>query len=323
MKRILSVLGLVLAVTLFALPGRVEAGLFKNLLTKVDTLMNNYNQNMWMGENSLGNTVLKGVQGKGGNFFQVFDATAAALQNAQNQALTDLKAVWEAVKDIVLWLPRKIKEIFVKTINKLNAMNQGATVKDRWNNLVSGGNGGGGGGAAVQGGFESEPTPEAAPPSGGESGAIENDLASMLSDDGQRASMSADEVLSAYGSEERASADADEAVDAPSAPESMEATAEGFGQLIDMTSAIEKKEHQTEARKRIRLYYLTSVDTALHKGELTKAAAIIKSGSKLYVGNPDGMEKAMGVIAKRHPKHQAAMVKAVRRIANVARTQGR
>lgn len=323
MKRILSVLGLVLAVTLFALPGRVEAGLFKNLLTKVDTLMNNYNQNMWMGENSLGNTVIKGVKGEGGNFFQVFDSTVAALQNAQNQALTDLKAVWEAVKDIVLWLPRKIKEIFVKTINKLNAMNQGATVKDRWNNLVSGGNGGGGGGAAVQGGFESEPTPEA-PPSGGESGGIENDLASMLSDDGERASMSADEALSFYGAEaERASADAAEAADAPSAPESMEATAEGFGQLIDMSASIEKKEHQTEARKRIRLYYLTSVDTALHKGELSKAAAIIKSGTKLYVGNPDGMEKAMGVIAKRHPKHQAAMTKAVRRIANVARTQGR
>lgn len=316
-------LGLVFAAAVLAAPAS-QAGVFRALLEKMDTAMNNYNNNMWVGDASVGKTVLKGLKGEGGGFFKTFDATAAALNKAQDQALVDVKAVIKAVGDIVFWLPKKLKAAFDKLVgginkfrDKLGAMNQGGTVKERWKNLVGASGGGGGAQAMAFDSPEPEPAsePEPTPDAGGsEQGPIDGDaLANLLGGEdasGAAASMSLDEIMDQYGTPE----------DAPAAPGGDEPDPENFGKLVDISYAIPSKDQQTEARKRIRVLYLVTLDEALAKNKLPEAAALIKSGSKLYRGNADGMKKAMESVASRHPTHGATIKRHATRMANLAKT---
>lgn len=133
-----------------ALPAaQVQAGLldkFKELLTTSGTAMENYNKNMWTGDASVGNSLIKGVKDPNKKWHQVFDDVNGAHNTAMTQAGTDVKAFLKVLSDIVFWLPKKLQELFNKLMDKVRAfmeklgkMNQGATVKDRWNNMVSGG----------------------------------------------------------------------------------------------------------------------------------------------------------------------------------------
>ena len=319
-----------LAALVFVGPRSAEAGVFRNLLDKVGKTMEDYNRDMWTGENSVGKTPFK--KG-GGGFFKRFEDTAAAMGRAQDNAKANVKAVWEAVKDIVLWLPRKIGAAFGKLMDKvrnfmgkLGQMNQGATVKDRWKNLVGVSNGAGGGGAGVQsfaggggGGFDDAL-------SGGEGGDLPTDELDALLDGG-------DEALGSVDAEEAASGDdyADilaelgegepegaRPSDAPGAP-SDSSDADAFSKMFRLSGAVEASQQRREAKRRIRLAYVSSLDETLGKGQAQAAAELILRNGELYKGNVDGMQKAMGILARRHPKYAAGLQKAARRLGNLAR----
>jgi hypothetical protein len=142
-----------------------QAGLlthFKNLVDQTGTAMENYNQNMWLGENSLGKTAISSVKGAFGQegvgnklkgLNDAVDKIAAAQTNAQNGALTDVKAILNTLKEIVLYLPKKIQALFKKAMDKVRAFIQ--RLSDLNNAGGGGGNAGGGAAAAVlsDGGF--------------------------------------------------------------------------------------------------------------------------------------------------------------------------
>lgn len=319
---------LVVAVLLAAGPAPAQAGVFRNLLDKVGKTMTDFNNDMWTGENSVGATAWKHE----GGFFKTFDNTVAAFGRAQANAAGNLKEVWKAVKDIVLWLPRKIGAAFQKLMDKvngfrdkLNAMNQGATVKDRWKNLV--GAGGGGGGAPAAMAFSA---PSAPPPSGDLDGGDMDlaDLDSLLSEDVGMASVDAEGPQAPGASDPGPTpledvADIlaeleDRPADAPGAPRASadgDEGADAFPKMFRLAGTIEEQPKRKEAHKRIRVAWVTTVDQALARRQVQDAAELIKNSGDLYTGNPAGMQKAMEVLAKRHPRYADALVRTSRRLA--------
>lgn len=339
MRRSLTrMLFLVVAVLLAAGPAPAEAGVFRNLLDKVGKTMTDFNNDMWTGENSVGATAWKHE----GGFFKTFDNTVAAFGRVQANAAANLKEVWTAVKDIVLWLPRKIGAVFKKLMDKvnnfrdtLNGMNQGATVKDRWKNLTGGG---GGGGAPTVSAFSAPSEPAFEPPSqpsGGADGGDMDlaDLDALLSEDVGRASVDA-EGPSAPGSSDPGPTPIEDVADilaefeelpegVPSAPRaSAEAGAPGaqaFPKMFRLSTTIKEADKRKEAAKRIRMAWVTTVDQALSKRQVQGAADLIKSSGELYTGNPAGMQKAMEVLAKRHPRYAKSLTRTAKRLANTRR----
>lgn len=316
-----------LAAFLLVAPGQAEAGLMKNLLEKVGKTMTDFNNDMWVGENSVGGTVWNHE----GGFMKTFDNTVAAFSRAQANAAANLKEVWKAVKDIVLWLPRKIGAAFKKVMDKVNAfrdklngMNQGATVKERFQNLVGGGPG----------------APSASPlasmdltPTGPSDSVLASQAAPPAAGDAETGFFAAAELSDLLGDAPAPRASADEAAvagiladleprpdDAPGAPsDALAEGAQAFPQLFQLAGSIEASAKRKEAHKRIRVAYLTTVEDALNRGKVREAARLIKSSGPLYKGNPDGMEKAMGAIASRHKRFAAGIQRVSKRLANGAR----
>lgn len=308
---------LLLVAFLLCAPVSSQAGVFKNLFDRAGKTLEDYNRDMWTGENSVGKTALNG---KGG-FNQRFEAVAAAMTRAQDNAKANLKAVWESLKDIALWLPRKLDAAFRKLMgkitafaNRLNQLNSGGTVKERWANLT--GQGPGAPQSMARASLEAPETSEAPQPYA--------ELRDLLAEDptrtGPRASVEvvSQEILSELASEEMASGPRAPS-DSPSAPESGSSDGEVFSQIFRMTDAIENGGNRGEARKRVRLAYVTTLDDALSRGKVAEAADMIRSSADLYQGDPGPMVRAMEVLSRRHPRYGATLKKSARRMENMAR----
>jgi hypothetical protein len=272
------VLGLLLAAALVAPPA--DAGLLgkmRELLDQSGTVMTNFNENMW-GDSGLGATAINSVKGaaKGEKkVLDVFTDITAAQDKANAAAYTDVKAVLKTVWEIITWLPRKLNELFKKALGKVNdfmgklaAMNQGATVKDRFNNLVGGGGGGGGGAAAV------------APADLGGGGDDIGDFDAALAD--------------------AASVDAEDAPMAPRASKSLPSIDGSFGEMLDHSREGLEGDRKKAATARIRKLYLSALDLAFGKDSSTGAKQLFEEAPSVFRGAPKGMQRAVESLADKH-----------------------
>ena len=273
-------LGLLLAAALVAPPA--DAGLlgkFKELLDNTGTVMTNYNENMW-GDSGLGATAINSVKGaaKGEKkVLDVFTDITAAQDKANAAAHTDVKAVLKTVWEIITWLPRKINELFKKALGKVNdfmgkldGMNQGASVKDRFNNLVGGGGGGGGGGA---------PAAQPASLGGGEDFGDIGDFDAALAD--------------------AASVDAEGPM-APRASVSLPSIDGSFGEMLDGARKGLEGTKKKAATSRIRKLYLSALDLAFGKNSASGAKQLFEEAPAVFRGAPTGMQRAVEGLASKH-----------------------
>ncbi len=304
-------------------PARVEAGLFKNLMQKVDKTMTDYAEDMF-GENGFGMKVWKHE----GGFNKTFEDSAAAFNQAGLNAAANLKEVWGAVKDIVLWLPRKVQAAFGKLmtgvknfVGKLASMNQGATAKERFKNLM-GLQGGGGAAQAFSAPAQNFAAPAANAGFADDMGDLDTDeLGALLSDDSEgKASLTAEDASEEAPAEMEDVADILAEMDArpsdaPSAPSQGLEDKAAFGKMFRLSSTIAKTPHRKEAHKRIRMVYITTLDKTLQSQDVKTAAALIKSNADLYRGNPQGMQKAMALLAKRHTKYSKSLIRVSKQLA--------
>ena len=300
-----------LAVALAASLGApsAEAGLmgkFKELLDKTGTAMENYNGNMWTNEDSLGNTAIKsvkdavkqkGIKGKAKGLTDAFDKVVAAQVKAQDTALTDVKAVLKVLADIVLWLPRKLQELFKKAMDKVRAfmaklgqMNQGATVKERWGNLVGAGAGGGGGAAAFE----------------------------MPADD-ELADAVADEPAEAEeGDSEEAAASLDARASA-SLPELDGA----FTAMVSSVRKLEGDQRKTSV-KAVQSTFLACAKLCFERDSQEGAEILWKEAPSVFRTNPDGMQRALEDLAQGYDTSLAkSLVKASGRLAKSIKVSAR
>lgn len=271
-------LGLLLAVALVTPPAHAGLlGKFRELLDQTGTVMNNYNENMW-GDSGLGATAINSVKAaaKGEKkVLDVFTDITAAQEKANAAAYTDVKAVLKTVWEIVTWLPRKINELFKKALGKVNdfmgkldKMNQGATVKDRFGNLVGGG-GGGGGGAAVS------PAPA--------------DLGGGADDVGDFDAALAD----------AASVDAEGPM-APRASQSLPSIDGSFGEMLDGARKGLEGDRKKAGTARIRKLYLSALDLAFAKNSVAGTKQLFEEAPAVFRGAPKGMQRAVEGLADRH-----------------------
>lgn len=271
-------LGLLLAAALVAPPA--DAGLLgkmRELLDQTGTVMTNYNENMW-GDSGLGATAINSVKGavKGDKkVLDVFTDITGAQDKANAAAYTDVKAVLKTVWEIVTWLPRKINELFKKALGKVNdfmgklaGMNQGATAKDRFNNLVGGG--GGGGGAAV------------APAAMGGGGGDDFDVGDF------------DAALA-----DAASVDAEGPM-APRASKSLPSIDGSFGEMLDGARKGLEGDRKKAGTSRIRKLYLSALDLAFSKDSAAGAKQLFEEAPAVFRGAPKGMQKAVTGLADKH-----------------------
>lgn len=286
---------LLLVAFLLLAPAQSQAGVFKNLADSVGKTLEDYNNDMWTGENSVGKSVLNGK----GSFNERFSATAAALGRAQDNAKGNMQAVWKAVKDIVLWLPRKLNALFNKLMGKVRWF------VDRLNQI----NGGGSPGAPVS--MADAAAHASLSPSLEDDVQALSGLRDLLSEDPEKVEarrLSPEELLNEM--------DDGRPADAPGAPEVPDASV--FPKIFRMTDAIEVNDNRVEARKRIRLAWVTSLDQALGNAKVQEAADLIRSSTELYTGDPAPMVRAMDVLAKRHPRYAATLTKTAKRMENLA-----
>lgn len=269
-------LGLFLAVALVAPPA--EAGLLgkmRELLDQTGTVMTNFNENMW-GDSGLGATAINSVKAaaKGDKkVLDVFTDVTAAQDKANAAAYTDVKAVLKTCWEIITWLPRKINELFKKALGKvndfmgkLNNMNQGGSVKERFGNLVGGG-GGGGGGAAI-----------AEPASFGGADDV-GDFDAALAD--------------------AASVDAEGPM-APKASASLPSIDGTFGEMLDGAREGLDGDKKKVATSRIRKLYLSALDLAFAKDSSVGAKQLFEEAPAVFRGAPEGMQRAVEGLAGKH-----------------------
>jgi hypothetical protein len=310
---------LLLAAFFLLSPVQSQAGVFKNLFDRIGKTVEDYNRDMWTGENSLGNTVL---HGKGG-FNKRFEAVAQAMGRAQDNAKANVKAVWESLKDIALWLPRKLGAAFKKLMDKVRAfgdrladINSATTVKERWRKLT------GGGAPGAPSSMNSLPRASQEAPAPSSQDILTGPLSGLR--DLLTETPTPDASLAAPASQSKdftnllARLNKQRPEGAPGAPSSS-VDPSVFGDIFQLTTAIKDQPHQKEARKRVRLAYVTTLDEALGSARVQVAADLIRSSSDLYQGDPGPMVRAMSVLAHRHPKYAKSLTQSARRMENMSR----
>lgn len=278
-------------------PSPSSAGVLKNLYNAVSKTVEDYNNDMWLAEDSVGGSVVNGIKGKKG-FNQIFTDSVGAMQRAQDNAASNVKGIFKAIKDIVLWLPRKIQAAFNKLMgkvndfrDKLNSMNQGATVKERWKNLT------GMGGAAQS--FSGSSSVEESLDAG--------DFDAFLEDsDAARGSLSPDQVQDILAENEAKGSSDPTQSQAP------------YGKLMRLSRTIEADSKRSEAGKRIRKGFLVDLDQALTRKDPRPAAELLKSSLPLFAGNPEGMQKALEAVSRRHGKRGASVRRFASRLAKIS-----
>lgn len=266
--------------TLMAFGGSVaHAGLLdlikKATIDAPGQAMTNFNANMW-GDNGLGAEAIKiGKEAitekrlpKLTDFNRITDK-----QNAVNAAAhADVKAMIKAVIDVVLWLPRKLQELFKKALGKvqefavrLDNMNKGASIKERLDNLAGGGGGGGGGGAAAAevmsaGGAEEISFDDAA--------AFEDELAAASVDAGARAS-----------------GDAGMGLDG------------AFGTMMGQIDKGLSGKKKAQGKVRVAKTYLNLLGKAFDANSKSAVTALYDEAPAVFRANPKAMQKAVEKIA--------------------------
>jgi len=115
---------IMLAVLLFSTT-IVEAGVWANFWGAVGTTVENYNTDMLATGDAINASL------KEGKVLAAFDAYDKNIQIVGEHALANSKAVYKALKDIVLWIPNQIKKVWDKFVailqkirDQLAAMNQ-------------------------------------------------------------------------------------------------------------------------------------------------------------------------------------------------------
>ncbi len=103
----------------------VQAGIWGNFWTAIGNTVENYNADML----ATGDAVNASL--KEGKVMEAFTAYEKNIQIVGDHALENSKAVYKALKDIVLWIPRQIKKVWDKFVailqkirDQLAAMNQ-------------------------------------------------------------------------------------------------------------------------------------------------------------------------------------------------------
>lgn len=277
---------LLLALLVVAVP-QSQAGLldhFKNLVDQTGKAMENYNQNMWLGEASLGKTAISSVKGAFGQegvgnklkgLNDAVDKIAAAQTNAQNGALTDVKAILTTLKEIVLYLPKKLQALFNKAMDKVRSFIQ------RLNDINNGGGAGGGGGGAA---------------------------AAAVADAG-----------GGFGGD----SELENALEAPSAPHASASVPEidgAFETMISSASKIEESGKRSEAYGAIQASFLKGLELALQaddrdaaKALWAEAPSVYRSGAQKMHSSVEKVANASGSdLAKQFSKASARLAKSIK-----------
>jgi hypothetical protein len=293
----MSIRSLLVALALITAP-QLNAGLlqhFKNLVDQTGVAVENYNKNMWTGDASLGKTAInsvkaaagqKGVKAKFKGLNDAVDKIAAAQTNAQNVALTDVKAVLNTLKEIALYLPKKLQAIFNKGMDKIRAfikrlgeLNQGDTVKARWANLT--------GGAAA---------------GGGDAGG--GDAASFAEDFGD--------------------GDLADALDGPAAPHASQSFSDldgAFGKMLAASSKLKGKKLK-KARNTIQASYLQALQLAFERDSREAAKALWAEAPALFRSAPQKMQRSIENMAAQSGSALAKQFsKAAKRLSKSAKIQ--
>jgi hypothetical protein len=118
-------IAIMLAVVFFCNTAFVQAGVWANFWNAMGTTVEGYNADML----ATGNAVNASL--KEGKILAAFAAYDSNIQVVGNNALANSKAVYKALKEIVMWIPNQIKKIWDKFVailqkirDQLAAMNQ-------------------------------------------------------------------------------------------------------------------------------------------------------------------------------------------------------
>lgn len=280
-----------LAALILTLAPQAQAGLldhFKNLVDQTGTAIENYNQNMWTGEASLGKTAIKSVKGafaqegvgnkvKGLN--AAVDTIVAAQVKAQDGALADVKTILNTLKEIALYLPKKLNELFMKAMGKIKAFI--ARLNELNESHLGVGGGGEGGGAAA--------------------------AAAPMADFG--------------GDDELASA-----LDAPSAPRASQSLPEldgAFSTMLESVSGLDSKK-RSHSQQTIRASYLKALEMAFQSNSRDAAKELWAEAPAVFQTAPQEMQKSIEKLAASSGSDLAKQfAKAGSRLARSAQVQAK